>query len=260
MKFTARKSGSVVATCAALLVAGQAWGAAIVQHSGNTDPTTEGWTLSAAGTGGAGSGTTHLGEPAWKMTDPIGDSNGARYFGTTITSASFDDPAGWEVKWRMAGDNLKDSTGDDEAVMQINDGTYGFTFTLKVNGAGAGDGATLRQRIGGIDLITNIPTIASRATGFHDFKFDYNPAGDLYRLFYDGNFVTDSNLTPGLKGTNTSSLARVRWGGMDGNNNDARDVDSYWNSVEFNSVPEPSSIVMCAMVIPALIRLRRHFR
>ncbi len=246
MSYLARRSGAALAASAVLMFATCASATTIISHSGSTDPATESpaWTLSVAGTGTAGSGVTHLGEPAWKMTDPAGGSNGARwaYFPTTEWGAV----GGWSVKWRMAGGNLKDSTGDDEAVMQINDGQYGFTFTLKVNGTGAGDGATLRQRLGGgADLVTNIPTIASRATGFHDFELKYNPSGGgVYSLFYDSNFVTDSNATSALKGTNTTTLSRIRWGGMDGNGNDDRDVDSYWSSVSFETVPEPGSFIM----------------
>ncbi len=256
MSFLTRRCSVVVGACVAILCVEYASAATIVTHSGNTDPTTESpaWALSAGGAGTAGSGVTHLGEPAWKMTDPAGGNDWA-YYRYSPTLADFSDPTGWTVEWRMAAENLETlAGGDDEAAIHIRDGFHIMTFTLRVNGTGAGDGATLTQRFGNTSLKGDIPTIGSRATGFHTFALDYDGTpggGGLYRLFYDNTLVTDSSNTPGLPGTLSNAAPVLQWGGLGGKTGHAQNVDSYWNFVQLRTgtyiVPEPGSLVMISM-------------
>lgn len=255
---------TILAACGALMLgAVQAMGAVVVSHSGTTDPTTESpaWTLSADGTSTGGSGVTHLGEPAWKMTDLSNDATTAKYIYSGITAAAFTDPGGWTATWRMAGENLKLLNGDDEATMRISDGFLHMAFTLKANGTGAGDGATLTQRFGNTALKSDIPTIGSRATGFHTFALNYDgtPGGaGVYSLYYDNALVTSGTAGSGVVGgVAAGGAVTFGWGGYGGNNNELIDVNSYWNSVKLETIPEPSGLALFfAAALPMLRRKR----
>jgi len=249
---------TILAACGALmLTAVQAMGAVVISHSGSNDPTTESpaWALSAGGTGVAGTGVTHLSEATWKTTDPVGGGSWSMYT-AALTAADFDDPTGWTFEWRMAAQNLKTS-GSDEASIRVIDGTYWIQLHLFANGAGAGDNATLRHS-SGTALKSDIATIASRETGYHTYALDFDPNTNVYRVFVDGSFVTDSSLTPSLLSLSNTSTS-IQWGGRGGDEGDPRDVDSFWSSVVLRTgtVPEPSGLALLfAAAVPMLRRKR----
>jgi hypothetical protein len=259
----------IASACLTLLViiGSNARAATIITHTGNANPSfeTPEWTPAPTDGGGQGSGVVHLGEPAWKLTDGIGD-HGEKYGYDDIAAADFADPSGWTVEWRMAGANLKTLAGDDEAGLQVRDGYRVMSFLLEVNGAGDNDGAALTQRFGAAVLKTDIPTISSRATGFHTFALDYDgtPGGaGLYRLFYDNTLLTDSVTTPAMIGAANSSYL-LRWGGFGGNTADERVVESYWSSVVFRTgtvvpVPEPNgaALLVLGTAVAGACKLRR---
>ena len=130
------KTSLIAGAIVSLLVIGgsNAGAAVIISHTGNANPNfeTPEWTPIPTDGGGQGNGVVHLGEPAWRLTDGLGD-HGEKYGYDDIAAADFADPSGWTVEWRMAGANLKTLAGDDEIAVQVRDGYRIMSFTLEVN-------------------------------------------------------------------------------------------------------------------------------
>jgi len=187
----------ISALSAAILVAfaGTAGAAVIVQHSGSTDPGTEGFTNSEGGEPVFGSPVTN----AWNM-------NGAwtsEYNQFVLTAAQ--SAALWSEAWTLTAmiQNLSTGTG-------FGSGIYADVlvakqrFDIDLSSDGAGDQVLS-------DYGSSPYTITGLGTDYATFQMVYNPTSHTVDYYVNGTLAISNS--PGV----SENFPSVLFGGVDGN-------------------------------------------
>ena len=230
--------GFVALAIVGLCLAPIAHATIICAHSGQTDPTTEGFTVDAAGTGTPTIGPGNDGEDYWG----IAVTDGRYNYNYGLTAAQLADPGGWHASARVKA--LKAVANMDQAFF-VRD--YIDTYAMLLHGGPgvANPGVYMcdsNWQLG--NLISSIdPTLA-----YHTYAIWYDPSITGVRYFVDGV----------EKATQTSAEAPHAWDQRKfvwGDNATDGDSSGHWAMARFETgqIPEPSTLVLFATGLVGLL-------
>jgi len=190
------------------MVSVSAYAQVVALHTGDTNPTSEGWTVN----GIEAKGSADVGPPAaWRVNDDGPDQSHLLY---RIDSLAFEDAldaSGWEftINTRaeiVTGPNPMQTTGKTAFTYWTSN--YGF-YRVGLNRApGFGDG-TLNFTVEAGNLNGNFPIINPDA--YHEYKFVYDGSTKLAEIFVDDAMVAD-NVQAKFEGPQPSGNHRVEFG------------------------------------------------
>lgn len=225
------------------LVGGSVQAAPLAEHSGSTDPVTEGWVFNDynGGTGVQSSGVDT--EAHWNIHRDAGAAGRYIY---DLAPSSFTDPTGWTATARA---KAVTSANIDDAAFGVFDGTSRWGIHLFASGAWS---QTPSWGLGA-QLSTDDATAA-----YHTYQMYFDPAGDggngTVDYYSDGNYIGTSKRTdvPALGG-----VYRIDFG----DNNGGGESESKWSSVSFevgnHVIPEPTSLAIGLAASMLLVCRRR---
>jgi len=208
----------------------------ILQHSGKTNPTTEGFSLH----GGGGSGVTDTSVSpsvdAWNIT---GGMN--RY--VADLSADADTLANGFVASMKVRDALTpDSATDFGIYFEVSlqpTGQGSKSITLLVGSDSSGNPVLYQSTPAG-STTSQITLSGITGSGYHDYQllFDASVSTTYAKLYVDGTYQAD--ITPTDNNSEWGVTSRFVWGSSDG----AAVADAYWASASLSTIPEPSSMLL----------------
>lgn len=223
-----------------------AQGAVMFTHSGDADPTTEGWTLTSGGSTGLATGSVNIGGvPAWKVYDSHVDSDGNTH-NLTYKELISEDPflSGWSLKATISLEGIASTTNATllgYATYYKPDGTLltGNAWSYQVI-FGATDGKTT---VGLYGYSGNAVLYTAPDTGFVNVELKYNPGDTAASLYVNGDLIVND-----YQGVDTGyKMATQIWWGKGAANSVSSTRTANWASVRFEVVPEPSPVAMLAM-------------
>jgi hypothetical protein len=227
-----QKRIALVAVLFASLVA-SAQALPVISHTGDADPTTEGWTF-VPGNGSVGASTFDS-EAVWQVTDGA-TGVAANHYAYALTPADLS--GNWKIAARFGG---LGHVNEDEVAILFRDGTRQYQFTLDEVGGGR-----FRNRQG---LGVNIYTTGDSATELHRFTISSSPSDPNIHFRLDGGSpfsIAKTSIGFAVLGNET-----LEFGGF-GGNGDAR--TGFWQFIEFNDgvappvlVAEPSTGVLLGL-------------
>ncbi|MGE9289396.1 MAG: hypothetical protein ACQKBT_00310 [Puniceicoccales bacterium] len=200
-----------------------------IEHSGATDPTTEGW--SASGTSSLGSATTG----AWSVDDD--STTAALLYIESLASADEVEAnsTGWELSVTLQvtdTNNSADLTRYVDYVDSINDARWGMDFGSTAEGY-----LTVSLRSSALSYTFN-------DGDYHSFSLVYDSVSGTASLFADGG---SSAILSGYEGMDAGSISTglIRWGSSSSGATGSAD----YSAVAFSTIPEASSSALMAMLI-----------
>ncbi len=216
MKITSLRT-STISLAAALLMAatGQlhSQGTLLFQHSGATDPLTEGASL--AGTGAVGPVFGDLGVDAWSI------SAAAAFYTTSLTTEQQTLIAAND--WTMSL-NLRIVTNSSFA--SIRTGAGGFILHLYSQS----DGDPIVSTLHGLSY-----ALEGGGPGYHNYALNYSVSSGTASLWIDG-----VERLSGIAASSAYTGTTFDWGITQSLFSTAN-----WNLVSLSVVPEPSSLALC---------------
>jgi hypothetical protein len=225
---------AILLVAAAVPALGQ--GTLIIQHSGATDPVTEGFTRLASGTGYPV--INDMGVNAW-VTPGISNQN--VIYNYVLTPQQQAESVG--ASWILSAD-LRITTTNSSDVFDVGlegyNGGYGLYFGSDSNGD-----QYVQYGSGSADRVT------LDGSGYHNYQLIYNASSDMTSLWIDGLEYATNNFIGGIP----DYLIDVSWGSgyYDGQNALAN-----WNSVSLEITPEPGTVALFGL--GALIVAAGRFR
>ena len=216
----------------------------VFSHSGNTDPTTEGWSLILSGADNSVGAVTNdigTGIDAWFTDDDTtGLSNVAAYTATPSASAvNAGNLNGWTLSTNLRVVDIPDAV-DSSVIVLYRDGATSW----EMNFGSALDGDTIVQLSSG-----DLHVLQNTGTGYHQFDLVYDPVNATADLFVDGlEVISDS---AGIASASTPSIA---WGA----DSTSGTGQGNFASVSFSVVPEPSSFILAVLGLTAVCRRHRN--
>jgi hypothetical protein len=229
-------------------VTGQAHASIVFSHSGNADPTTEGWSVvEPALVTGPRPATSPVsndqgsGLDAWSI-DDTSLAAGTTWTYTQSPSAADNSQAtslGWTLRANLRIGNLSDSVGNaGSIILEYANGTTAYRLAL--GSEADGDPIALLWD-GGTDpndsriATGTFFTLQNGGAGYHLYEMVYDPFANSVDLFIDG-IERVSNYA----GISSSLFNRVAWGSAASSDTG----QSNWNQVQFEitAVPLPAAL------------------
>jgi hypothetical protein len=210
----------------------------IIQHSGATDPVTEGFTRLASGTGYPV--INDVGVNAW-VTPGISNQNVIYRYVLTPQQQAESVGAGW-----ILSADLRITTTSSSDIFSVGlegfNGGYGLDFGSDSQGdqyVQYGSGTTDRVTLAG--------------SGYHNYQLIYNTSSEMVGLWIDGAEYATNNFV----GSNPDYLTDVSWGSgyYDGQNALAN-----WSQVSLEITPEPAAISLLCLGSGILFYVHRRRR
>jgi hypothetical protein len=234
-----------------LFIVGPVWATTIFQHSGSTDPYSEGWTT-PYGVGGTIGPINDGGTQAWIVDDNSSADGSHVWYTQTPTAQQHLDAAenGWVLRVNVRIVDIPDPINNAGSLLiQYSDGST--SYNLALGSEGDGDPLVLLQDGG----FTNSGTIATGAgytlqdggSGYHLYELIYDPLAASTDLFIDGNEVL----------SNYSGFATVNDGVSWGSGTSYDTGQGNWNLVQFSVVPIPASVWLFGSALAGLGWIRR---
>jgi len=217
------------------MVSVSAYAQVAASHSGDTDPTTEGWTVAGVeAKGSAASGS-------WRVNDNGPDEGHLLYrTDTTAVEDALNDSGWlWTINTRGAevdGPNNNQTTGKTAfSYWTENHGFYRVSLNRQQG--------TIREP-GALDFNVEAAdsfnySVTDDPDGFHEYQFRFAGSHKSADVFVDGVKVAD-NVRPKFEGTPSS---RVEFGAEQSGEHG----DGYYSFVELRGIPEPSALALAAL-------------
>lgn len=223
-----------------------AMAATVFQHTGSTDPTTEGWAVLGPGTAvtsGPLANDNGTGLAAWFVNDASTAEGSALQYRAFPTAAQAADALafGWQLTANLRVVNVPD-TADDSVSVEYLAGTHRFDMRF----GSQADGDPIVNFPGG-------PTFALEGggSGYHLYSLVFDPTAGLADLFIDGVEHVSN-----FAGFAEVSSPEVAWGGRAS----AATGHGNYNLIQFVSfVPEPSTYALL-LASGALVLVTRRWR
>ena len=211
-------------------------GTLVIQHSGATDPATEGF--QSLGRGGGYAILNDGGVNAWVTP---GASNQSTYFRYVLTAQQQAASAG--ASWILSAD-LKIATTNSPA-----------DFLLYMEGGNASIGLNFGSDSNGDQYVIFGPGSAGRVTlpglNYNDYQLSYDASAETMSLWINGTEYANNIYT----NDHDTYLFEVGWGGgVDNGQNPLAN----WNLVSL-TIPEPSSAALILLGSGVLFYLRRKY-
>ncbi len=199
----------------------------LIRHSGATNPTTEGWTFRNPRGFSVGPILGDEGFDAWVLDD---DGNGELEYNLSLSDAQVAEALsrGWRLTARLKVAEVPDPV-DNGINLAFNSGAEEFSVDF-----GSSSDAHPIVRLGGEG---HTPVILGGLDGgYHLYEMQYNPTTSVVTLSVDGvPTLTEDRW-------NTSPVQKVRFdSGFRGTG------EGRWNLVEFEIIPEPSTLLLLGM-------------
>ncbi|HED14298.1 MAG TPA: hypothetical protein ENI62_11715 [Gammaproteobacteria bacterium] len=229
-------------------LSGQAQASIVFSHSGNTDPTTEGWAVEPVAffldqrpTATPVSNDQGSGLNAWSI-DDNSTFIGTNWFYTQSPSTAETTQAntlGWALRANLRIVDTPDAVGNaGSIILEYANGTTAYRLAL--GSEADGDPMALLWD-GGVDPNNTLAatgtlfTLQNGGAGYHLYEMVYDPLVDSVDLFIDG-VERISNYA----GVSSSLFNRVAWGSASSSDTG----QSNWNQVEFEiaAVPLPAAL------------------
>ena len=218
--------------------------AVVFSHSGNADPTTEGWVVEPSfapfGRPSSGPLTGDLGLDAWSIDDNL-TTIGSNWFYTQSPDAAQNSQAstnGWTLRARLRVVDSPDAVGNaGSIILEYANGVTDYRLAL---GAEADGDPIVLLWDGGVSSDGTTATgtsftLQGGGSGYHLYELVYKPVAGAADLFIDG-VLRVSNFT----GVASSTFNRVAWGSASSSDTG----QSNWNLVEWEvtAVPLPAAL------------------
>jgi hypothetical protein len=216
----------------------RAQGIVVAQHSGSTDPTTEGFSLVASGQHArVGPVLGDMGMNAWATTvSNVNNNIGYQYFLTPDQQAQLAG-ADWTLSSRLRVVASSGVLGNNYASFSMGTNRFNMFIGSEPNG----DPFVLV----GDSSLSPTYILQGGGQGYHDYQLRYSAAAGAADLWIDGV----PRLT-GLLGSGAGFPA-LRWG-----ESQAGPSQANWNFVSLQIVPEPAPLALFVIGLSPLLSRR----
>jgi hypothetical protein len=214
-------------------------GTLIIQHFGDTDPTTEGFTLGGGSTGQVGGITNDLGFNAWSTT--VANSSVSYY-------CSIENLTG--LDWELTGTIRIVSSNTIPGVFNLYLSTGLEQFEVKIGSDANGNPivAALGSSLSPVYVLNNA------GSTYNTYQLLYDAASDTADLYING--VEQMEDIVGDTYFEFPPQPQLSWGG----GNQGPTSQANWNMVSLEIVPEPLAIFLLFLGGGVFIYVRRIYR
>jgi len=246
MSYSRKRIGKMVVMALALAVwlGGTAQASIVLSHTGDNNPSDEGWIRSNKGYPNAiGMAVDDSGTPAWWIEDHTTGTGTWFYKGEgALTPQNLADIGsyGFSMRATLKVDDFTPTYDETQGLtpgiqLAFEDLRLWHLFSLGSNG----NGDTTFRFVGGNPAGPTITGVIS-GSGYNDYELLYDAPSDSLDVLVNGVEVVSD-----YTAHTTTSFAgilgdRIYWGSMDTPGVGA----GYWTSVQFEAIPEPSSVVL----------------
>jgi len=215
-------------------------GTLIIQHFGDTDPTTEGFTLGGGSTGQVGGITNDLGFNAWSTT--VANSSVSYY-------SSIEDLTG--LNWELTGTlRIINSPNQQGGGFDIDLMTSSEQYELVFGSIANGDPYVIA--VG--SSTSPVYVLNNAGSTYNTYQLLYDAASDSADLYING--VEQMEDIVGDTYFEFPPQPQLSWGG----GNQGSTSQANWNMVSLEIVPEPLAIFLLFLGGGVFIYVRRIYR
>jgi hypothetical protein len=222
--------------------------ATLIEHQGATDPTTEGFTLSAGGGTHSETGVLDSGTAAWQITT---DENAYSAYVhdftapelATLTSNGDGRGVVFTVRLRIQADPT--TVTDENIVAEIAYGGNRYAMRFGIDGSGD-------------FVVTPVSWFSYTVAGgndYHTIQMIDNDADGDFDFYIDGALQAN----PGYGGT-PNAAERAAFGDFTGSLNGSSDTIVNWATFDVNVIPEPSTLLLLAAGAGVLTGAHRRWQ
>jgi hypothetical protein len=228
-----------VAALAAVAAIPSAQAALVVAHSGQIDPTTEGWTDQGDI---AGNGINDGGVDAWQLNDTGGSSMN---YGYLLTSPQLSDAGtnGWSIDAVCKVESLSNATAFHFEYGGNVGGTFSYDFSPSLN---AGNQSFVLGSSSSLGGSGSSYTIAGSGLSYQHYKIVYDPATSAASIYVNGDSTpVVTGWTPGGFNDPGMSFWSSSW-----KTGDMRIASLTFSTTD---VPEPGTLTLLAVGLVGLL-------